>query len=296
MSKRPIILSIAGIDSGGGAGVTADVKTASGLGAYALNAVTCVTAQNTKRLKTIFPIPATVLKDQLLTLAEDFEIDYVKIGMIYSLENVEVIAEWLNLFKCRNVVLDPVLRSTSGVDLVEETAKEKIFDVLLKFSDLVTPNLPEFHYMLSHHNKGYILEKLKSSTTKKLFFEILEEASRFFFSINTPPIFLKGGHLPTMIRESHVVNETQHFDLLLKEGKVEVFESDFIFTKNSHGTGCATSTAISVCLGRDESLSDAIKFAQNYVRNSIKLARGSMVGNGNSAIEHFNPSYLRKFY
>lgn len=262
MNRYPTILTIAGSDSGGGAGIQADLKTISALGGYGASAITALTAQNTQGVRAIHPVPPAFLKEQLEAVFEDITIDAVKIGMINTVEAAEVIAEALDRFKPRFVVFDPVMVSTSGSKLVRAEAIDILWTELFPRVDLVTPNVDE----------GQILAVGKIDSLASM-----KEAAEHMVSRGCKAVLLKGGHLigPSV------------FDVFAQKGQETLtLECDFINSANVHGTGCTLSSAIATWVAKGSSLTEAIIFAKEYISGAIEAGKHIKTGYGPGPLNH----------
>ncbi|MHA4742398.1 bifunctional hydroxymethylpyrimidine kinase/phosphomethylpyrimidine kinase [Dyadobacter sp. MSC1_007] len=262
MNRYPTILTIAGSDSGGGAGIQADLKTISALGGYGASAITALTAQNTQGVRAIHPVPPAFLQEQLEAVFEDITIDAVKIGMINTAEAAEVIADVLDRFKPRFVVFDPVMVSTSGSKLVRDEAIDILWTELFPRVDLVTPNVDE----------GQILAdgKIESLAAMK-------EAAEHMVSRGCKAVLLKGGHLtgPSV------------FDVFAQRNQETLtLECDFIDSANVHGTGCTLSSAIATWVAKGSSLTEAIIFAKEYISGAIEAGKDVRTGHGPGPLNH----------
>ena len=296
MSKKPTILTIAGFDSSCGAGVVADVSTARVLGAHGIAGLTCVTAQNTTGIKDVFSLPEKLVREQIESLFEDFDISAVKVGVLYSESAASVVVNCLEKFKPKFVVLDPVMSSSSGTPLACEETMNFLCEKVFPICSLVTPNFLELCELLRLLGQDKFANDLENSKSRKHVEDLYMAVSAFFLNRNFPPFFVKGGHLPLSAISKSFKEELMHFDALLFDGSVEILEQNRINTNNSHGTGCTLSTAISVELCRTKTLRDAVKKAQSFVFQSILLARELKFGNGNGPIEQFVPDYLFKYH
>ncbi|MCE7065599.1 bifunctional hydroxymethylpyrimidine kinase/phosphomethylpyrimidine kinase [Dyadobacter sp. CY326] len=270
MNRYPTILTIAGSDSGGGAGIQADLKTIGALGGYGTSAITALTAQNTVGIRDTMHVPATFLRTQLVTVLEDITVDAVKIGMIGSVENALVIAEIMERFKPRFVVVDPVMTSTSGTELSNVELINVFRDKIFPIANLVTPNIDEAKRFLS-------MEVNSLEAMQKAAMEMVEKGCQ--------AVLLKGGHL---------ISETL-FDVLAQPNQQPlIFESSYIESPNLHGTGCTLSTAIATFMAHGNSLPEAIIFAKEYISGAIEAGKDVKTGNGNGPLNHFfDPVPLR---
>jgi hydroxymethylpyrimidine/phosphomethylpyrimidine kinase len=259
-------LTIAGSDSGGCAGIQADIKTFSSLGVFATSAITAITAQNTQRVKSIQPISPEILRDQITSVLEDFDIGAIKTGMLFNDENMKIIFETYR----DNIpmVVDPVMIATSGSNLIQEKSIFSIKKYLYPIARVLTPNLDEASYLLG--------KKLNT-------IEDIELACKEFVnSHGLYSVLIKGGHL----KDSS--NKSIDFFYSKENNKILRFESDMINTNNTHGTGCTLSSAIAayLCLGYD--LVDSIANAKNYITKAIENSAGIYIGKGEGGVNHFH--------
>ncbi|MDD3724708.1 MAG: bifunctional hydroxymethylpyrimidine kinase/phosphomethylpyrimidine kinase [Bacteroidales bacterium] len=259
-------LTIAGSDSGGCAGIQADIKTFSSLGVFATSAITAITAQNTQRVKSIQPISPEILRDQITSVLEDFDIGAIKTGMLFNDENMKIIFETYR----DNIpmVVDPVMIATSGSNLIQEKSIFSIKKYLYPIARVLTPNLDEASYLLG--------KKLQT-------IEDIELACKEFVnSHGLYSVLIKGGHL----KDSS--NKSIDFFYSKENNKILRFESDMINTNNTHGTGCTLSSAIAayLCLGYD--LVDSIANAKNYITKAIENSAGIYIGKGEGGVNHFH--------
>jgi hydroxymethylpyrimidine/phosphomethylpyrimidine kinase len=270
MQKYPTVLTIAGSDSGGGAGIQADLKTISALGAYGTTAITALTAQNTMGVRGIHPVPAGFVKTQLEAVFEDIAVDAVKIGMINTVEVAEVIAEILERFRPRFVVFDPVMVSTTGARLIQRETVESLWKSLFPKVDLITPNLDE----------GQILVGRSITSTAEM-----KEAAEELVGRGCRAVLLKGGHLigPKL------------FDVFSSIGEqTRTIETDYIETGNVHGTGCTLSSAIATFMAHGDSLYEAILHSKQYISGAISAGRDVTTGHGSGPLSHsFSPRQMQ---
>lgn len=266
------VLTIAGSDSGGGAGIQADLKTFSALGCFGTSVITAVTAQNTLGVQSVHGIPAQMIYDQLQAVLEDIKPVAIKIGMINRAEVVEVIESLL--IKYNNlvpVILDPVMVATSGDRLIEPDTVNCLKSILFPMATLVTPNIDEAIIL-----SGVAITNLDDMIT----------AGRKIIADGAKAVLVKGGHLIGPII----------YDVFIS-GKAEpiVLESDFIYTTNLHGTGCTLSSAIAAEMAKGPDLLNAIKSAKIYISNALEGGSNVKTGNGNGPLNHFfNPLKLIK--
>jgi hydroxymethylpyrimidine/phosphomethylpyrimidine kinase len=258
--KPKRLLIVAGSDSGGGAGIQADIKTASAFGVYAMTAVTAVTVQDTKSVRAIHAIPPLFVRDQILACLNDIGADAIKIGMLGSAATVKAVADALSK-KARNipVVLDPVLASTGGKPFLDSRAIAALKSQLLPLATLVTPNIPEAKQLAG----------MRSSKRQDA-----EAAGRALIEEGAAAALIKGGHATRATID----------DVLVWKGGVEVYAFPRIKTRHTHGTGCTLSTAIACGLAEGLSLPLAAGRAREFVQTAIETAPG--LGKGNGPLNH----------
>jgi len=289
MPKVPNILTIAGSDSGGGAGIQADLKTFSALNVYGLSVITALTAQNTKGVSAVETASAEIVSKQLTAVFDDIDIAAVKIGMLADAKLIEVVAEKLAKYQPKWVVLDPVMIATSGDYLLEKSAIKTLTNSLFPLATLITPNLHEAQALLLE--KELINQKgkdqsidieqsmskqstLKQSVSKEAMLETAKELSDSYDCA----VLLKGGHANEESNESN--------DLLYVEGEFHWFSGQRVNTKNTHGTGCTLSSAIASYLALGHSLTSAVKEAKHYIQLAIEKSDELQVGRGNGPVQH----------
>lgn len=271
MKKYPRVLTIAGSDSGGGAGIQADLKTISALGCYGTSVITTVTAQNTLGISAVSPVPVDIIEKQIKAVLSDIGTDAVKIGMLHSVEVIQAVKRNLVKYNLNKVVLDPVMIATSGDKLIEDNAIDTLIRELLPLSYIITPNLQEASVILN-------LKSLKKD-------EMVNAAEKLLKLTNNA-VLLKGGHLE---------GDTIYDIYIDKSGSVpRIFENRKIQSNNIHGTGCTLSSAIASHLARGYALKKAVKYAQKYVSNAIYYGKEYRTGNGHGPVNHFfDPVKLR---
>jgi len=270
MQRYPTVLTIAGSDSGGGAGIQADLKTIAALGAYGASAITALTAQNTQGVRAIHSVPADFLKSQLEAVFEDIQVDAVKIGMINTIEVAQIIAEILDRFQPEFVVFDPVMVSTSGSKLIQDETIEVLWKELFSRVDLITPNLDEARILV-----GRNISNVGDMT----------EAAQEMIDKGCNAVLLKGGHLIA----------PKLFDVFIQKGEAPViFETDHIPSENVHGTGCTLSSAIAGYVALGNTLQEGIQSAKNYVAGAIAAGRDVKTGLGSGPLNHsFSPKVMK---
>lgn len=251
-------LTIAGSDSSGGAGIQADIKTMMANGVYAMSALTALTAQNTLGVRSVMEVPPEFLGQQLDAVFEDIFPDAVKIGMAFSKELVEVMADRLRYYGAKNIVVDPVMISTSGSVLLKENAREALKKELFPIATLITPNIPEAEALTGKKIRGK---------------EDMEAAALYLGIQGIRAVLIKGGH-----------NISDADDVLYANGKLTWFHGSRIHNPNTHGTGCTLSSAIASQLAKGKSMEEAVQEAKEYL--SQALAEGLDLGKGSGPLHH----------
>ncbi len=270
--KYPIVLTIAGSDSGGGAGIQADLKTFSALGCFGTSAITAVTVQNTLGVSGIHSIPQEIVKEQIIAVLDDIKPEAIKIGMVHSTELAVAIASVLLDYPQIPIVFDPVMVATGGDKLIENGTINTLKQALFPIVTLVTPNLDEAALLT-----GMEIRDVKD----------MEAAAAKIIRSGCNAVLVKGGHLKGKCL----------FDVYLdKSGHKQVFESEFVDTNNTHGTGCSLSSAIASFMARKLELLPAIAEAKIYVQHAIESGKDVKTGKGNGPLNHFfNPVKLIKY-
>ena len=272
-NQYPRLLTIAGSDSGGGAGIQADLKTFAALGCYGMTAITALTAQNTTGVRSIHAVPPAMLRDQIDAVVEDIGVDAVKIGMLHSPEVVRTVAEAIERHGLQRVVLDPVMVATSGAVLIDNPAIAALVKELFGRAVLVTPNLDEAALLVGR--------RLSSEADMEL-------AARELLAKGARAVLLKGGHLA-----GDVV-----CDLLMVQGGKSAegywMRAPRIATANTHGTGCTLSSAIAAHLAMGKPLVDAVEAARAFVRSALQAGADVRTGTGGGPLNHgFAPQVMR---
>ena len=260
----PAVLTIAGSDSGGGAGIQADIKSISACGAYAASVITATTAQNTQGVTDIHAIPIPHLEMQLDAVLSDIAFGAIKIGMLHSCEVIHVVDEKLKEYGGGNIVLDPVMVATSGDNLIDEAAIDCLKAFLPK-ATLITPNLPEAEILIGHP-----IEPNDASI-----------AAREIGQAFQTSVLLKGGHLE--ISGDKMLDHLYHF----VTDNIHVIESPRINTNNTHGTGCSLSSSIAAYLSLGDRLVTAVGKGIRYVNQAIASGKDKVLGRGHGPINHF---------
>ncbi|CAN5457582.1 bifunctional hydroxymethylpyrimidine kinase/phosphomethylpyrimidine kinase [soil metagenome] len=257
------VLTIAGSDSGGGAGIQADLKTFAALGCYGMSVLTALTAQNTQKVTAIHPVPPAFIVEQLKAVLDDIGVDAVKIGMLHSPEVIAAVAKTLVEFGVTNVVIDPVMVAKSGDKLLQDEAIDALKTELLPLAALITPNLPEASVLL-----GYSVETLAD----------MERAAHDLSELFPGAILVKGGHLASQASS----------DLLYESSEVTYwFPTQRIDTQNSHGTGCTLSSAIAAGLAKGLPMREAVSSAKVYLTNALQAGADYSLGHGHGPVHHF---------
>jgi hydroxymethylpyrimidine/phosphomethylpyrimidine kinase len=260
--QYPRVLSIAGSDSGGGAGIQADLKTFAALGCFGMTAITALTAQNTLGVRSIHSVPVQMLRDQVDAVVEDIGVDAVKIGMLHAAETVLEVAGAIDRHGLRRVVLDPVMMSTSGAKLIDDDAQAVLVRELFRRVALVTPNLDE---------AGLLVDRPLRSEAD------MERAARELLAVGAPAVLLKGGHL---------AGDTVSDLLLVPGGAPHWMRAPRIATGNTHGTGCTLSSAIAAHLALGADLRQAVELARAYVRGALEAGAPVRTGAGSGPLNH----------
>ncbi len=256
------VLSIAGSDSGGAAGIQGDLKTFAALGCYGMTAITALTAQNTVGVQGIHPVPAAFLKAQLQSVIEDVGVDAVKIGMLHAPEIVEVVAWAIDHYQLKNVVLDPVMVATSGDRLIASDTVQVLVRELFPRAALITPNLDDAALLLQQP----IVDA-----------DGLDAAAEALLAMGAQAVLLKGGHLPG----------DALVDVLLQPGQPMLrLASTRIPSCNVHGTDCTLSTAIAAHLALGQGLAEAVQAARHFIRAAIAAGAAVQTGQGHGPLNH----------
>lgn len=258
-------LTIAGSDSGGGAGIQADLKTFSALGVFGMSAITAITAQNTIEVRSVQLVDVNVIKDQISAVFEDIGADAVKIGMLATPDIIQTVAEGLKNYEPKHIVLDPVMVSKGGHRLLEETAINALKAVLFPLASLVTPNIPE----------AQVLANMKINNEPDMY-----EACRIIKELGPNAVLIKGGHLAG-----------DPNDLFYDGESFQLFKGKRVETKNVHGTGCTLSSAIAAFLAKGKDMRTAIDEAKVYITEAI--ANSLEIGGGHGPAHHFFDLYTR---
>jgi len=269
VNPKSKVLIIAGSDSSGGAGIQADIKTITALGSYAMTAITAITAQNTTGVKSIVPIHPKEISNQILFTVKDIKPNAIKIGMLHSAKVIETIIHSLKIIKIKKIVLDPVMVAKGGAKLIDYRAIKLLKEKLIKRVTLITPNIPE----------AEILTNTKIRNKEDMIF-----AAHKLLEIGAKNVLIKGGHL-----DSKTVQ-----DILVTKSDIKIFNSKRHKTKNTHGTGCTLSSAITTFLSCGKPIKKSCELGIKYVNSGIKT--NPKYGKGHGPINHLNSINIeRKF-
>ena len=269
MKPKSIVLIIAGSDSSGGAGIQADIKTVTALGSYAMTAITAITAQNTTGVKSIVPISTKEIFNQITFTIKDIKPDAIKIGMLHSNKVIESVIRSLKIANIKNIVLDPVMVAKGGTKLIDDKAIKMLKDRLIKRVMLITPNIPE----------AEILTNTFITSKEDMIF-----AAHKLIEMGASNVLIKGGHLTSKIVQ----------DIFVSKSDIKIFNNKRYKTKNTHGTGCTLSSAITTFLSCGKPIKKSCELGINYVNSGIRT--NPKYGKGHGPINHLNSINLeRKF-
>lgn len=264
LSLTPIVLTIAGSDSGGGAGIQADIKAISATGSYACSAITAITAQNTMGVSGIFPIPLEHIEKQLDAVFTDLNVVAVKVGMLADCDIIELVVRKLKQYQPPFLVVDPVMVTSNGDLLLKPAAIDTLKRKLLPMADLITPNLPEGAALI-----GKPVPKNEQDMNAMV---------GDLRQLGVKAVLLKGGYLQQEVNSN---------DLLILPDSVEQLLAKRIHTKNTHGTGCTLSSAIASYLAQGHDLLAAVRLGKTYITQALTHAKQLKIGNGRGPVHHF---------
>jgi hydroxymethylpyrimidine/phosphomethylpyrimidine kinase len=269
LKPKSKILIIAGSDSSGGAGIQADIKTVTALGSYAMTAITAITSQNTTGVNSIVPITPKEIANQIIFTSKDIKPDAVKIGMLHSVKVIESVIKSLNHIKVNKIVLDPVMVAKGGAKLIDNKAIDLLKTKLISRVNLITPNIPE----------AEILTKTLIRTKEDMIY-----AANKLIELGARNVLIKGGHL-----KSKFVH-----DIFVTKSDIKIFNSQRFKTKNTHGTGCTLSSAITTFSSCGKTIKKSCELGIKYVSSGIKT--NPNYGKGHGPINHLNAMIVnRKF-
>lgn len=260
----PIVLTIAGSDSGGGAGIQADIKAISATGSYACSVITAITAQNTLGVSAIYPIPLEHVEKQLDAVFSDLNVVAVKVGMLADVDIIRVVAAKIKQYRPQFLVVDPVMIATSGDLLLQASAINTLKTELLPLADVITPNLPEGAALIGSEVPANEAEMIAMIADLRL--------------LGAHTVLLKGGHLE---------QDENSNDLLIFADEVIPFSAKRVNTRNTHGTGCTLSSAIASYLAQGNSLQQAVELGKQYISQAIAHADELDIGKGHGPVNHF---------
>jgi len=267
LKSKSKILIIAGSDSSGGAGIQADIKTVTSLGSYAMTAITAVTAQNTLGVKSIISIAPKEISKQIIFSSKDIKPDAIKIGMLHSSKVIKSVIYSLDNIKIKKIILDPVMIAKGGAKLIDNSAIKLLKSKLIRRVTLITPNIPE----------AEILTKIKIKNKVDMI-----SAANKLIKFGAKNVLIKGGHLKSKIVE----------DVFINKSEIKIFKHRRYNTKNTHGTGCTLSSAITTFLSCGKPIKKACELGIKYVNSAIKT--NPKYGKGHGPINHLNSMKLDK--
>ena len=260
----PIALTIAGSDSGGGAGIQADLKTFSALGVYGASVITALTAQNTREVSALYEVSPEFIVQQMNTVCNDLDVKATKIGMLHKAQIIEAVADSLQQIGIGHIVLDPVMVAKSGDSLLQDEAIDALKANLIPLSSIITPNIPEAARLL-RRKVDYVQSNM-------------EQAAERLLSLGCGSVLLKGGHSPDCADSTDIFHDGNTVTRL-SHARVE--------TKNTHGTGCTLSAAICANLAKREGLRQSVTLAKEYISHAVAGADELQVGSGHGPVHHF---------
>ena len=262
--STPIVLTIAGSDSGGGAGIQADIKAMSATGSFACSVITAITSQNTQGVSAIFPIPLDHVASQLDAVFSDLNVVAVKVGMLADSNIIKVVADKIKQYQPKHLVIDPVMVATSGDLLLEQSAISTLKEALIPLADIITPNLPE----------GAAFTRKPVPASEADMQDMVEELR----ALGAKAVLLKGGHLE---------QDENSNDLLILPTSTALISAKRFPTKNTHGTGCTLSSAIASYLAQGNELTQSVELGKRYISEAIAHADQLNVGQGHGPVNHF---------
>ena len=274
------VLSIAGSDCSAGAGIQADLKTFIANGVYGMTVIASLTAQNPQEVKMLEDVSIEMLKNQIEAIFDVMEVSAIKIGMLNSKENGEVVYSNLLKYKAKNIVLDPVMIATSGKSLIKDETKDFLVNKLFKIADIITPNLDETKEIVKIILKNENIENIDSIEKMKTYGKIIAKFTKKW-------LLVKGRHL-----------SNSALDILIDREEIHILEGEKILSNNTHGTGCSLSSAIASNLAKGYPMLEAVKKAKNFVLYSIKnsVDFGEIVGTVNQMGEIYKNIDIEKLY
>ena len=269
MKPKSKILIIAGSDSSGGAGIQADIKTVTALGSYAMTAITAITAQNTTGVSSVVPLNPKEIEKQILFTSKDIKPDAIKIGMLHSSDVIFAVMRALKKIRTKKIILDPVMVAKGGFKLINDKAIKTLKETLVKKVHLITPNIPE----------AEVLTKIKIKSL-----EAMVHAANILLEFGVKNILIKGGHRNTRIMQ----------DVFLNRKEFKIFRNKKIKTKNTHGTGCTLSSAITTFFACGKNLNKSCELGIKYVNQSIRSNLN--YGKGHGPINHLSSVKINRIF
>ena len=269
MKPKSKILIIAGSDSSGGAGIQADIKTVTTIGSYAMTAITAVTVQNTQGVRSVIPIHPNEIKNQIIFTSTDIKPDAIKIGMLHSSDVIFAVMRALKKIRTKKIILDPVMVAKGGFKLINDKAIKTLKETLVKKVHLITPNIPE----------AEVLTKIKIKSL-----EDMVHAANILLESGVKNILIKGGHRNTRIMQ----------DVFLNRKEFKIFRNKKIKTKNTHGTGCTLSSAITTFFACGKNLNKSCELGIKYVNQSIRSNLN--YGKGHGPINHLSSIKINRIF
>jgi len=269
LKPKSKILIIAGSDSSGGAGIQADIKTVTALGSYAMTAITAITAQNTTGVSSVVPLNPKEIEKQILFTSKDIKPDAIKIGMLHSSDVIFAVMRALKKIRTKKIILDPVMVAKGGFKLINDKAIKTLKETLVKKVHLITPNIPE----------AEVLTKIKIKSL-----EDMVHAANILLESGVKNILIKGGHRNTRIMQ----------DVFLNKKEFKIFRNKKIKTKNTHGTGCTLSSAITTFFACGKNLNKSCELGIKYVNQSIRSNLN--YGKGHGPINHLSSIKINRIF
>ena len=257
------VLTVAALDSSGGAGIQADLKTFAARGVYGMSALTAITAQNTIGVQGIFELPANFVAQQINSVMDDIGADVWKIGMIANAAIIHIVAERARHYKVERLVLDPVMVAKSGDPLLRKEAKDALVQELIPLAYIITPNLPEAQVL-----SDFVVPQIAD----------MRAAAVAIHGMGARNVVIKGGHL---------INTTYAVDILYDGSVFSEFSEPFISTVNTHGTGCTFASAIAAELAKGAEVAEAVRIGKAYVSAALREAVNLNIGHGHGPLNHF---------
>ncbi|NDV64445.1 bifunctional hydroxymethylpyrimidine kinase/phosphomethylpyrimidine kinase [Bacteroides sp. 224] len=269
--RYPTALTIAGSDSGGGAGIQADLKTFSALGVFGASVITAITAQNTHEVRAVEALSVNIIRQQLETVLDDLQMDVLKTGMLVTPQIIEIVAQAIDKYQVKRVIVDPVMVATTGANLTKADLANAYQELLYPRVSLLTPNIPEAELLT-----GIPIKNEKDRA----------QAGDYFLNQGCKAVLIKGGHW---------TDNKESVDVLFSQDSApQSFSSGFIRTLNMHGTGCSLASAIAAYMALGDEMTVAIKNAKEYITEAIKSGSHADFNGGNGPINHFfHPQSLK---